>query len=408
MPPRRYLASLLAISSVTLGWIVALNVALDSDGVLTALDIKRSKPGELEILHGSRGWYPVSTGNRDGKALNVRWYKPDAVALGSSDIASYFDTEHPALRRWSERPAYNFGFAGATAFELEEALRHVTALRKPRLAVVALEFYMFGARRWSNASWTLETFPMAYRSTYRTELIKLAIPRMLSWSGPVTKLKELVRHVSAAELEEQAAARRRLHDVDRTQIAALYEPGTPYVFTDTNGRSSIDALRRLIAFARQNRIELRMMVSPHHVRHYEIIRALGLWPRYLEWLRELATVADTANSVSACEERLEILNFGEYRPFNIDLNFRTGSQRAIFERFDDSFHYNQASSFLLMGELLARDPCAPSVGGLAAALTPASVEAHIVEAEEERAAFAAAHPDEIADVASLVAGFTRR
>lgn len=412
MHPRRYLASFLAISSVALGWILALNIALDPDGVLTALDVKRIKPTELEVIYGSNGIYPVSTANREGKALNVRWYKPDVVALGSSNIATYFETRHPALKRWSQRPAFNFAFAGATAFELEEALRHVTALKRPRLVVIGLEFYMFGAQRWTYVPWTLENFPMAYRSTYTSELVRLAVPKLLTWSGPLTKLKELVRHVSAAELAGSAAGRRKLHDVDRIQIAALYPADMPYTFFDKKGRSSIDALKRLIAFAQQNGIELRIMISPHNVRQYELIRALGLWPTYAQWLRELAAIADAANSGKSCQERIEILNFGEYQPINIDLNFRkepeTAGRPTIFERFDDSFHYNPDTASVVIGETLNRDPCAPLEGGLAAALTGDTVEPHIADTEEARTRFAAAHPDEIADVVSLVSELNRR
>ena len=403
MLPRGYLASLLALSALGLGWVMALNVAVDPDGVLTALELKRvDRSGEAEIV-GSKGWYPVLSADRPGKALNIRWYKPDVVAFGSSNIATYFDTAHPVLKRWSERPAYNFGLPGLTAFELEDALRHATALRRPRLAIVALEFYMFGARRWKDAPWTLDRFPMAYRPTYRSELVKLAMPKILSWSGPIAKIKEAIRHVSAHELEAGTASRSKLRDIDRTQIPALYQPGTPYTFLDDNGRSSIDALRRVIAFAQQNGIELRMMVSPHHVRQYEIVRALGLWPLYEQWLRELAAAADAANASATCEQWIEILNFGEYQPLNIDLNFRAATGRGVFEHFDDSYHYSSEISSVLFGELLTREPCAPA-SGRGIALSRDTVEAHIAETAERRRGFALAHPAEVADVTALIAG----
>jgi hypothetical protein len=360
------------------------------------------------VLVGSKGWFPAFSADRPGKALNIRWYKPDVVAFGSSNVATYFDTRHPALQRWSERPAYNFGLAGLTAFELEQALHHAVALKRPRLVIIALEFYMFGAQRWDGAPWTLDHFPMAYSPTYRSELVKLILPRILSWSGPIAKLKRIVQSASAEELDQSTAVRGKLHDIDRTQISALYPAGTRFTFEDPKGRSSIDALKRVIAFAQQNGIELRIMVSPHHAREYEIIRALSLWPMYEEWLRELSSAADEANEGKECRGRIEILNFGEYRPLNIDLKLRPASERGVFERFDDSFHYNDETSHVLIEELLTRDPCAPSVHGGAVALTGDTVKAHIVEMTEARARFALIHRDEVADVVTLVSDMARR
>jgi hypothetical protein len=383
------------------------NIRFDPDGVLTALEIKRIKLDDEAVLVGSKGWFPAFSADRPGKALNIRWYKPDVVAFGSSNVATYFDTRHPALQRWSERPAYNFGLAGLTAFELEQALHHAVALKRPRLVIIALEFYMFGAQRWDGAPWTLDHFPMAYSPTYRSELVKLILPRILSWSGPIAKLKRIVQSASAEELDPSTAVLGKLHDIDRTQISALYPAGARFTFEDPKGRSSIDALKRVIAFAQQNGIELRIMVSPHHAREYEIIRALSLWPMYEEWLRKLGGAVEAANKGKGCWERIEILNFGEYRPLNIDLKLRSIAERSIFERFDDSFHYNEDTSHLLIDEMLTRDPCRPSINGVAIALSRDTVDEYIAEMREARGRFASGHPDQVADVKALVAGLAR-
>jgi len=101
-----------------------------------------------------------------------------------------------------------------------------------------------------------------------------------------------------------------IHRADREQTTALYRPALQFLFANKDGETTFDALRSTIALVQRERIALDLYLTPHHARAYELIRAIGLWPKYRAWLRELAAIADTTG---AC-----ILDFGSYSDLTTD------------------------------------------------------------------------------------------
>jgi hypothetical protein len=121
-------ATALAASGLTL------NISYDSSGVLAALSLKPVRPAASDLWNATGGLYPMPAGNREAKALNAIWYKPQVVVLGSSNVASYVNQGLPALHQPDGRAAYNFGIPGVSIFEIDAAFRHVLALGNLRRA----------------------------------------------------------------------------------------------------------------------------------------------------------------------------------------------------------------------------------------------------------------------------------
>jgi hypothetical protein len=369
------------------------------------------------------GLYPMSHGTREAKFYNYSWYKPKTVILGSSSVwSNNIDVFDPRLRDADGRAAFNFGIAGIMMYEVDAVFRHMVAAYKPSRVILDLEFFMFGGHRRITAGKSLDKFPLAYQSNYRWELVKVVIPKLIALEPTLQSLRTEIDNATKtfvaaafgaeglpAVLSEgqQALARRRLHVIERGQIHALYWPDTPFSFEDEDGLSTLTALRNVLALARTEGIDLRIFISPHQVRAYEIIRALGLWDKYLFWLREIAKIVDDANVGRPCNEQVQVLDFGAYKPFNLDLTF-INVDPPLYRSYGDSFHYYTNTGKTIIDLLLSASACKEQDSEIATNLSRDRIERHIAAIEEARARFAAEHPDEVADVVALVRSLTNR
>src|SRR5215210_5625673 len=157
---------------------LALNISHDTSGVLAALSLKRVKPTFVDRWNAAYGLFPMPGGQREAKALNAIWYKPQVALFGSSNVWSYLNPLFPALHQPDGRAAYNFGIPGVTMFEINAAVRHVLALGNLRRAVVGLEFFMFAGNR--PIPGAIDTMPLAFQPQYREKLWSYASQRLLS------------------------------------------------------------------------------------------------------------------------------------------------------------------------------------------------------------------------------------
>jgi hypothetical protein len=394
---------LAAVAGLAAGGLM-LNVCHDSSGVLAALSLKPVRPTSSDLWLAALGRYPMPHGQREAKVLNSIWYKPQVAALGSSNVWSYVDPRLGSLRQPDGRFAYNFGLPGVSMFEVAAVFRHLVALGNLRRAVVGLEFFMFAGNR--PFPGTVDTMPLAYQPQYRNKTFSYVSRHLLSMGALYRSLSaEIGAIVPAARAGEAALPqaldeerlRGMIHRADREQTTALYRSDQPFLFTDREGRSTFEALRSIIALAQREGIRLDLYLTPHHARAYELIRGIGLWPKYRAWLRELATIAD---ETGAC-----IIDFGSYSDLTTDTGPATGPS-AVFRTHPDSVHMGAELATQVIDSLGAGSCSSTLAGGML--LSRHSIEGYLEQVETRRERFASANPSFVADVAALARALPHR
>lgn len=400
----RYIFVLLACAVSGLAAIFSLNFWEDSRGFLRALGWKSAGSISSDDRYlAAFGRFPVPHGEREAKLLNVRWYWPQIVVLGSSNVWSHFDVIK--IKQPDGRAAFNFGLAGASATEIEEAVNHIIALNPPKRIILGLEFFAFNANReFQNP---LLDFPLAHQDNYTVATTRRVIAYLLSMDSIFQKISgHAMRLINFKRAEPQPVAaqpagaadarlRRLLAEMDSIQMKYLYNAKKPFAFG-----SSLESLRRFLQKALAANIEVQVFLSPHHVRTYEILRAIGFWPYYISWLQEIASISDQVNSGRSCADRIPFLDFGAYKPENIDMNF-VSEGGGIFKDYVDSFHYRTHVGDRIIATLSGYDGCRDGPGGFATDLSNKTIAAHLARIEEARSAFAAQYPETIAEVAAL-------
>src|SRR3954454_22377545 len=375
---------------------LALNIRHDSSGVLAALSLKPIRPTPGDLWNATGGLYPMPAGNREAKALNAIWYRPQVALFGSSNVASYVNQSLPALRQPDGRAAYNFGLPGASMFEIAAAFRHVLALGNLQRAVAGLEFFMFAGNRPFPGA--LDTMPLADQPQYREKLWGYVSRHLLSMGALQQSLGAALQDLvpaavaaeSAPEVLDDERLREMIHRADREQTTALYRSDLPFLFTDQEGRSTFDALRAMISLAHREGIRLDLYLTPHHARAYELIRGIGLWPKYRAWLRELAA---TAAESGAC-----IIDLGSYSGLTTDTEAATGPS-AVFRTHPDSIHMSTELATRIIDSLAAGSCASTLDGGMP--LSGRTIDNYVESVEARREQFAQTNPAFVEDAAAL-------
>jgi hypothetical protein len=237
--------------------------------------------------------------SRPSRAEQIRRIKPAAIALGSSRTEFGIDPEHPG---WGVDSVYNCGLGDGRIYEMYRFLQHAHAVRQQEKVVVMLDMFQFKAEQYrpsfSEERLAVDSLgrPQPKRlSEERCSLLTLdAIwasvklwlgqglqPRIMQPNGMLdgeyylAHFKKKGGHHQAFKVMDQAYF--------EGSFQSLAKGGIP--------DESYQAFRDLLAFCHRERLDLRLGISPHHVRLFEGMQKRGLMPLYASWKQELLQIS---------------------------------------------------------------------------------------------------------------------
>ncbi|MBI3726462.1 hypothetical protein HY251_21270 [bacterium] len=423
MDHRRYVLLLGAVSLALLVSIPALNGLVDPYDYRVALGWSERR--EFDPVNEALGYAPDPSGERAGKAYNIRRYQPDAVVFGSSNVWVGIDPSHEGWRGRGLR-AYNFGIAGSSIYEVEEFFQHAHRLRPMKQAVIGLDLYMFNANR-THFQEPLADLGLAHRPGERSRLLLSMGKHLVSNDYTVLSLERLCRWPRSFTAEDGllAVARRfapvlprlearepivtaeefrsRLLAMEHEVVRALLlERNRPFGFEDQEGRSSVDCLARVLESARKGGIDVRLFIPPVHARTWELVRLAGQWPVFEEWLRGLVALLEAEARAHADKPPVPLWTFGCYTETTTE-PVPSGPGNAAFSRYVDSIHFKKELGDLVLDRILdvsSSDRGAPPDFGTK--LTPANVEAFIAETRRAQEEYVRAHASDAAEQQEIV------
>lgn len=442
---RRYLLNVLAMIVVLLISVPAMNIAVDPLGYARLAGWRPANPNEAELSFAAGGAWPVPDGTRAAKMLNVAYYQPQSVVFGSSTVWSFIDAGYAPLRDADGRPAFNFGLAGVSLREMEAAFAHAVALKPPKRAVLGLEFYMFSADKATSPGFF--DLPLAQRGDYRRELTQFVSRRLFTadyayetqavlWQPLVKRAESVVGRPAwlrrpapnygigvgaghrPAEPPMAAATTtprqtrddflKMMLDGDRIILAGLYPaPGQPFRFEDDARWSSFDALSRMVAIAREHRIELRLYFSPHHARSYEAIRLMGWWPQYEAWQRSVAGILEDDARVHPGEGRFPLWDFGGYTSVTTDPVVDAPPPAAGYRWYSDAIHFRAPVGYMLLDRMFQPEDAPPLPDDFGVLVTGDTVDHHLAQVALSQQRYAAGNAADVAAIAEMLTSVGR-
>ena len=387
------------------------------------------------MLEGVNTYKPaVQTRVRLVKAYEVRRLRPRGIILGTS-------RSHVGLRPSHEgwdpaaRPIYNLAFDGATTKEMYHYLLHAHAVQPLRQVVLGLDTYH------------ATPAPATSRPDFDGHLLDapagLALPsliradlKVLSSLDTLRVSLETVRSQSDREPEwfapdgqrlgdvffrrpgehfEQIGPREYFEEIDRLEVGFKREGQRAEIARDpahTAGKSaaasdtSLDYIKRIVAFCRAERIDLRIFIAPEHAHQLEITFAIGEWANLENAKRAVVKVLAEDSAQHPDAPPIPLWDFSGYSSVTTEVLPKPGS-RAEMGFYWDSSHFKDVVGDLVLDRLFGPSHprrTVPSDFGIL--LTPATVEPALARLRADQLAYRRSHPQDVAWIRSLVDGGT--
>jgi hypothetical protein len=366
------------------------------------------------------------------KAYDVRRLRPQGIILGTSrshlGLRPSHDGWNPAAK-----PVYNLAFDGATTKEMYQYLLHAHAVRPLRQVVLGLDTY-HATRAPATARPDFDaqlldspggrTLPSLMRAdlkvltsldTLRASLatVRSQRDREPQWFAPDGQRLGEVFFRRAGEHFEQLGPRAYFEEIDRLEVGFKQEGqsaanarglGRTAQPATAASETSVDYIRRIVAFCRVQGVDLRVFVAPEHAHQLEITAAIGEWATLENAKRALVQLLadDAARHPGA--PPIPLWDFSGYSSVTTEALPEPGS-RAEMGFYWDSSHFKDVVGDLVLDRLFGlshpRRPVPPDFG---VRLTPATIEPALARMRAAQLAYRRSHPQDVAWIRSLVDG----
>ena len=331
------------------------------------------------------------------------------------------------------RPVYNLAFDGATTKEMYRYLLHAHAVRPLRQVVLGLDTYHAtlapAAARPDFDAELLDspgvlTPPSLIRAdlkvltsldTLRASLatVRSQSDREPQWFAPDGQRLGEVFFRRAGEYFEQLGPRGYFEEIDRLEVGFKREgqlaanarvPGRAVPQTTASSETSLDYVRRIVAFCRTQGVDLRIFIAPEHAHQLEITAAIGEWATLENAKRALVQLLaeDAARHPGA--PPIPLWDFSGYSSVTTEPLPESGSH-AEMEFYWDSSHFKDTVGDFVLDRLFGlshpRREASPDFG---VRLTPATIEPTLARLRTDQLAYRRSHPEDVMWIRSLVDG----
>src|SRR5262245_6848292 len=366
------------------------------------------------------------------KAYDVRRLRPQGIILGTSRSHLGLRPSHDG---WdlAARPVYNLAFDGATTKEMYQYLLHAHAVRPLRQVVLGLDTYHatlapaaarpdFDAHLLdSPVGWALPSLVradlkvLASLDTLRASLatVRSQRDREPRWFAPDGQRLGDVFFRRTGEQFEQLGPRGYFEEIDRLEVGfkregqlAASAPSAARAAQPATAPSetSLDYIRRVVAFCRAQRVDLRIFIAPEHAHQLEITAAIGEWATLERAKRALVELLaeDAARHPGA--PPIPLWDFSGYSSITTEALPEPGS-RAEMGFYWDSSHFKDGVGDLVLDRLFGLShPERPVPPDFGVRLTAATIEPALARLRAAQLAYRRSNLQDVAWIRSLVDG----
>jgi hypothetical protein len=401
--------------------VLAINLFIDPFGTYRIFPVGRANAHKSAVYHRVRLV----------KAYDVRHLRPRAIVLGTSRSHVGLRPSHAGWDA-AARPVYNLAFDGATTKEMYYYLLHAHAVQPLRQVVLGLDTYHAtmapATTRPDFDPWLLESaavpvVPSLIRAdlkiltsldTLRSSLatVESQSAREPDWFAPDGQRLGEVFFRRPGERFEEIGPRGYFEEIDRLEVgfklegkhaaqAQVLRAGKQPASTD---ETSLDYIRRIVAFCRAEGIDLRIFISPEHAHQLEISAAVGEWVTIENAKRALVALLadDAANHPNAAP--IPLWDFSGYSSITTESLPQPGS-RAEMRFYWDSSHFKDIVGDFILDRLFGvGDPQRPVPSDFGVRLTADNIEAALVHVRDGQLAYRSHYPAGVMWIRSLVDG----
>lgn len=406
---RRYLMALVACITGIVIAVGLVNFIVDPFGVYGAV--------EVEGFNANKPW--VLGHEHLHRAYAVRRIRPEGVILGSSRAQTGLDPNHPGWKKGVTR-TYNIGLPAANMYEILRYFEHANNIQPVKEAVIGLDFFSFSINNSNKAAFDemrlslprsgvqqiYGAFSDIPSTLFTFESLEATATTVLKQSSPRTETPLGLR---TGEYFKTVSSRlrpgyRSLFVNGEQPFVEIPQLLGAYRLYDSSGRSpSLDDFRTFIAEARKNRVDLRLFISPSHARQWEIIRAMGLWPTFEQWKRELVRILAEDAAAHPGESPYVLWDFSGYNAFTTEDVPPEGDATTQMRWYWDNSHFKKELGDIVLDKVFGyRDSTRTDPPDFGVVLSPLNIEAEFARVRLEQERYHQSHPRDVLEIADMV------
>lgn len=349
------------------------------------------------------------------KAYGIRSGRPHGLILGSSRAEAGLDPRHPA---WPDdaRPAYNAAFPDGNVYEMWRYLEHALALAEVRAVVIGLDFFAFNARFGNRPDFSEARLAVNTQGDHLPPPLDEPLGLLFSWDAVRKSVATLHGQDGKPFLKRDGQQAGRddapvayhgyrglflLSEQEYLRYKWKPRPSREFVLRDpATGAGPMDDFARILQLARRHGVRLHLFLSPDHARLAEGVWQSGLWPLYEGWRRELVRALEEEGARAGAEP-FALWDFNTYGPAMREPVPAWDDVASAMRWYGDASHYSTNTGNAILSTLFTGASDAPEVVGVR--LDRATLEPHLASLRAGRAAYAEAHPEDVREIAEILA-----
>lgn len=306
----------------------------------------------------------TDTRQRLSKAHQVRHLKPQTVIIGTSRALQI----NQSNKHFQHQPVMNYALASSTTYEHYRYLQHANYHSQLKQVIYGLDFFAF-----KNSP-----HPLYYKD-YRLSVmedntpnpnklssyLKDVVPSLFTMSA----LKASINTVSkqdAGDLNSIWSRSRRatkivashghsamFNDLEKSKLSeykSLQPTNTcPGPAKHQHSADRYQYFRKILHLAYEKDIDLKLFISPSHIRFMEIYIMVGEWHVFENWKRDIATI-NKEEAALAGREPFKLWDFSGYNAYTTEAV--PLDKTSVMDWYWESSHYTTELADIMLARML--------------------------------------------------------
>lgn len=374
------------------------NVVVDPFGMYRLVELEGFNDSKPAIYHRVRLL----------KAYEVRRIKPQSIVLGTSRVHLGMRPSHEG---WASQydPRYNLGFDGATTTEMYAYLIHAHKAGNLEHVILGLDSYHLtnapatarpdfdSTLLYTEQDW-INPFRMAAAdfkiltsiSTLQASLNTVRAEPEPRWLAPDGQRLGNVFFYRPGENYVECGPRCYFDEIDKLEVRYKLEWKIPVDENkplrvapepSTDPVTSMDYIRKIMAYCVNNDIKLVIFLTPSHAHQLELDGLTGNWSSVKNGKREIVKLA------AEYDESIPVYDFTRYSSITTEALPPEGTQEEM-RYYWDSSHFKQLAGDMVLDVILGTNSTGGAIpGDFGIRMRPDNVETSISRLNETRQSY---------------------
>lgn len=369
------------------------NVIVDPEGRFSLVDIPGFNHEKTEAME---------SGGRAVKSRALEQGHYDTLILGSSRVENGISPRHVALET---RRVYNAGLSSTNLYEIYQVFTFARNTHELKTVILGLDFLLFSGEQSVAGDFTNSQF--AGRSAWLSDLYYIVSSS--TFLSALTTVRKNREGQKSAYTNLGMRDRTLSYDANRINHHALFTKVTRNFMVDQElyagfsyGFDRLELLRAIVQQCRMDGIELYLFIPPVHARNLDVLQALGLYPLFEQWKRDLVNVLAVDAVCYPRAQPIPLWDFTGYSSVTTEEVPSAAERGRPMRWYWEASHFKQELGDRVLDRLFGyHQPGRTMPEDFGVLLTAENIELHLAQMREQQKRYHETHPRELAEVASL-------